>query len=117
MADLVRDFTSLRLVFLNACRTAELSDAVDPFAGLAAALVMAGVPAVLGMQIPISDAAAIAFSGAFYQRLAAGDPIDTATVEGRMAVHLKDPDSQEWATPVLFLRSQDGHLFDPRLRP
>ena len=37
MADLVRDFTSLRPVFLNACRTAELSDAVDPFAGLAAA--------------------------------------------------------------------------------
>ena len=113
MADLVRDFTSLRLVFLNACRTAELSDATDPFAGLAAALVMAGVPAVLGMQIPISDAAAIAFSGAFYQRLAAGDPIDTATVEGRMAVHLADPDSQEWATPVLFLRTQDGRLFDP----
>ena len=112
MADLVRDFTSLRLVFLNACRTAELSDATDPFAGLAAALVMAGVPAVLGMQIPISDAAAIAFSGAFYQRLAAGDPIDTATVEGRMAVHLADPESREWATPVLFLRTQDGRLFD-----
>ena len=117
MADLVRDFTSLRLVFLNACRTAELSDAVDPFAGLAAALVMAGVPAVLGMQIPISDAAAIAFSGMFYQRLAAGDPIDTATVEGRMAVHLKDPGSQEWATPVLFLRTQDGRLFDPAPTP
>jgi hypothetical protein len=117
MADLVRDFTGLRLVFLNACRTAELSDAVDPFAGLAAALVMAGVPAVLGMQIPISDAAAIAFSGMFYRRLAAGDPIDTATVEGRMAVHLKDPDSQEWATPVLFLRTQDGRLFDPAPTP
>ena len=117
MADLVRDFTSLRLVFLNACRTAELSEAVDPFAGLAAALVMAGVPAVLGMQIPISDAAAIAFSAAFYQRLAAGDPIDTATVEGRMAVHLADPGSQEWATPVLFLRTQDGHLFDPAPTP
>jgi hypothetical protein len=117
MADLLRDFTSLRLVFLNACRTAELSDLMDPFAGLAAALVMAGVPAVLGMQIPISDDAAIAFSGAFYQRLAAGDPIDTATVEGRMAVHLEDPESQEWATPVLFLRTQDGRLFDPAPTP
>ena len=117
MADLVRDFTSLRLVFLNACRTAELSEATDPFAGLAAALVMAGVPAVLGMQIPISDAAAVAFSGAFYRRLAAGDPIDTATVEGRMAVHLAAPDSQEWATPVLFLRTQDGRLFDPAPTP
>jgi hypothetical protein len=117
MADLMRDFTSLRLVFLNACRTAELSDKTDPFAGLAAALVMAGVPAVLGMQIPISDAAAIAFSGAFYERLAAGDPIDTATVEGRMAIHLKDPGSQEWATPVLFLRSPDGRLIDPPPTP
>ena len=69
------------------------------------------------MQIPISDTAAIAFSGMFYQRLAAGDPIDTATVEGRMAVHLKDPDSQEWATPVPFLRTQDGRLFDPPPTP
>jgi hypothetical protein len=117
MADLLRDFSSLRLIFLNACRTAEFSGEMDPFAGLAAALVMAGVPAVLGMQIPISDGAAIAFSGAFYQRLAAGDPIDTATVEGRMAVHLNEPDSQEWATPVLFLRSQDGRLFDPPPTP
>lgn len=117
MADLLRDFSSLRLIFLNACRTAALSSEMDPYAGLAAALVMAGVPAVLGMQIPISDHAAIAFSGAFYQRLAAGDPIDTATVEGRMAVHLKDPESQEWATPVLFLRSSDGRLFDPPPTP
>lgn len=117
MADLVRDFSSLRLIFLNACRTAELSGELDPFAGLAAALVMSGVPAVLGMQIPVSDKAAIAFSGAFYQRLAAGDPIDAATVEGRMAVHLKDPGSQEWATPVLFLRGQDSRLFDPPPAP
>jgi len=114
VADLLRDFVSLRLVFLNACRTARFSEETDPFAGLTAALAMAGVPAVLGMQLPISDDAAIAFSAAFYQRLAAGDPIDTATVEGRMAVHLKDPDSQEWATPVLFLRDRDGRLFDPR---
>lgn len=113
MADLLRDFASLRLIFLNACRTAELSGDMDPFAGLAAALVMAGVPAVLAMQLPVSDDTAIAFSSAFYQRLAAGDPMDTATVEGRMAVRLKDPESKEWATPVLFLRSRDSRLFDP----
>lgn len=113
LADMLRDFSSLRLVFLNACRTAESSETFDPFAGLATALVMAGVPAVLGMQLTVSDEAAIAFSSAFYRRLAAGDPIDAATVEGRMAIHLEDIRSQEWATPVLFLRASDGRLFDP----
>jgi mRNA-degrading endonuclease toxin of MazEF toxin-antitoxin module len=117
LADILRDFWALRLVFVNACRTARASAVFDPFAGLTAALVMAGVPAVLGMQLPISDPAAIAFSSAFYQRLAAGDPIAAATVEGRMAIHLRDAGSQEWATPVLFLRSQDGRLFDPPPTP
>ena len=117
LADILRDFWSLRLVFLNACRTARSSAVMDPFAGLTASLVMAGIPAVLGMQLPISDPAAIAFSEAFYRRLAAGDPIDAATVEGRMAIHLQDPESREWATPVLFLRTQDGLLFDSPVTP
>jgi len=114
LAHLLGDFSSLRLVFLNACDTARIGrrQGIDPFAGVATALVMAGLPAVVAMQFPISDGAALAFSRSFYQRLAAGDPVDAAVVEGRMAIHLADPDSLEWATPVLFLRGGGGAVFE-----
>jgi hypothetical protein len=115
LAHLLCDFPSLRLAFLNACRTASSSQemGLDPFTGVASALVLAGMPAVLAMQFSVSDEAATLFSTAFYRRIAAGDPMDAATTEGRMAVLLGNPRSSEWATPVLFLRSWDGRLFEP----
>jgi len=125
-ADLVNKlagFSSLRLIVLNACETAGLPDRAggtdpvapfEPFAGVANTLVLAGLPAVLAMQLPISDEAAIAFSRAFYQRLAAGDPVDAALAEGRQAVHSAAPASFEWAVPVLFQRTPTGELFPER---
>lgn len=104
------DRTSLRWVFLNACSTG-ISSARRPFGGLAAALLRTGVPAVLAMQRPVSDDAAVVFSDTVYQRLAAGEGIDTAVSEGRLAIHRRLPGSPEWGTPVLFLRSADGELF------
>lgn len=114
------DFPRLRLVVLNACESAAASQELgepaggagfDPFAGVAGSLVLGGLPAVVAMQIPISDQAAIAFSQAFYQRLAASDPVDAAVAEGRQAVHSADRESFEWATPVLFMRTPNGELY------
>ncbi len=117
LAHLLGDFPSLQLVFLNACRTARFAGeaAFDPFAGVASALILAGMPAVLAMQLSVSDGAASHFSTTFYRRVAAGDPVDAATSEGRMAVLLDEPESSEWATPALFLRSWDGRLFEPAI--
>lgn len=111
----LRDFKTLRVVFLNACKTAQVASGPgdDPFRGLAPALLQSGVPALLAMRSPIADQAAITFSGAFYRRLAAGDPIDTAIVEGRLAVYRMDKSQCDWATPVLYLRMEDGQLFEP----
>ncbi|MEO1085994.1 MAG: CHAT domain-containing protein, partial [Acidobacteriota bacterium] len=86
--------------------------AIEPFAGVASALVLGGLPAVLAMQIPISDQAAIAFSRDFYAELAAGTTLDEALVEGRQAIENTDSNSVEWGTPVLFLRVKDGNVFD-----
>ncbi|HXU29173.1 MAG TPA: CHAT domain-containing protein, partial [Thermoanaerobaculia bacterium] len=110
IADQLRDRTALRLVFLNACRTAR-SAAPSPFGGVATALVRAGVPAVIAMQFPMVDSAAIAFSETVYGRLAAGDPIDAAVTEGRLAVHAAAPKLLAWGTPVLFSHVADGRLF------
>jgi hypothetical protein len=113
LADLLRDSITLRLVVLNACNTARSArrGGLDPFAGVAAALALAGPPAIVAMQFPISDAAAIAFSRAFYAHLAAGDPVEAATVEGRQAIRAIDALSWEWVTPALFLRGR-GQLFE-----
>ncbi|MES2304609.1 MAG: CHAT domain-containing protein [Gemmatimonadota bacterium] len=111
---LLRDVASMRLVFLNACNTARVGSGpgLDPFAGVASALVMAGVPAVVAMQFPISDNAAIEFASTFYPRLVEGFPVDAAVAEARKAIRMADRKSWEWATPVLFMRSKDGALFE-----
>ena len=113
LATKLADFRTLRLIFLNACETARTGDGdgAQPFAGVASALVLGGMPAVVAMQLPISDESAIAFSQAFYRQLAEGDPVDAALSEGRQAIHSASPTSVEWSIPVLFMRIPDGTIF------
>jgi hypothetical protein len=100
-----------RLAVLNACEGAR-SGAIDPFAGVATSLVLAcGLPAVVAMQFEITDAAAISFASNFYAALATGRPVDTAVTAARLAIWASQNDV-EWATPVLYMRSPDGRLFD-----
>ncbi len=74
------------------------------------------VPAVLAMQFPISDPAAIALSREFYSALADGYPIDAALSEARKADQ-EAGGPLEWGTPVLFSRSDDNRLIEmPRRR-
>ncbi|HYO15719.1 MAG TPA: CHAT domain-containing protein [Thermoanaerobaculia bacterium] len=96
------------LVVLNACHTARPAPGagLDPFSGVATALVKGGLLAVVAMQHAIPDAAAIAFSRALYGRMAAGDDVEAAVTEGRLAVHRNDSRSLEWALPVTFLRAE-----------
>lgn len=116
LANTLADARSLRLVVLNACESGSVAEsgaggAFSPFTGVANALVLGDLPAVVAMQHPISDRAAITFSRAFYAELAAGAPVDAAVTEGRRAVHAEDRESLEWSTPVLFMRTPTGELF------
>jgi hypothetical protein len=101
----------VRLVFLNACNTGTTGqqNGLHPFAGVASALIRNGLPAVVAMQFPISDGAAIIFAETFYQRIAQGFPVDAAVGDGRKRL-LSSPGA-EWATPVLYMRAPDGDLF------
>lgn len=111
---LLQDEPSIRLIVLNACETATGTgeESLDPFSGMAHATVMAGVPAVVAMQFPISDRAAITFASRFYLLLSQGYPVDAAVAEARKAIRIAQPETMEWCTPVLFMRSPDGHIFD-----
>ncbi|MCG8457352.1 MAG: CHAT domain-containing protein, partial [Holophagales bacterium] len=109
-------FPELRLVVLNACRSGSMprKKGLDPFAGVASSLVLEGeVAAVVAMQFRLHEDAAVSFAGAFYGALAAGDPVEAAVAEGRQALFAQDREwqSHEWATPVLYLRTDHGRLF------
>jgi CHAT domain-containing protein len=103
--------SGVALALLNACRTGARQG--GPFAGVAPALVRAGLPAVVAMQAPLPDEGAVRFGRNFYAALADGLPVDAAVAEGRKAVSLAAGVGQpDWAMPVLYLRAPDGVLWD-----
>jgi len=93
------------LVVLNACETALGGEA---WGGLAQALVLAGVPAVVAMQMPVSDAAAAAFAGTLYAALANQYPLEQAVTLARQTTARQSKEVAspgEWLAPVLFMRT------------
>jgi len=110
LGTLLHDERTLRLAMLNACEGARAS-ASDPFAGTAQSLVRRQIPAVIAMQFEISDKAAMILAGEFYTALADGYPVDAALTEARKAIYLQG-DEKAWGTPVLYMRSPDGRIFD-----
>jgi hypothetical protein len=87
-------------------------DQVNAWTGVARSLTRAGIPAVVGMQYPIRDTSATAFYQGFYRALAAGQPIDAAVTDGRLAIlNRSSEDDRDWGVPVLTMRSLDGVLF------
>lgn len=110
LGTLLYDHHPLRLAILNACEGARGS-ATDPLAGTAQSLVQQGIPAVIAMQFEVSDDAAITFANAFYGALADRYSVDGALSEARKAIYVSG-NGVEWGTPVLYMRSPDGYIFD-----
>lgn len=113
LARLLMRHLTLRLVVLNACRTAESmhGPGINSYGGVAPALVMAGIPAVVAMQRRISDDGASVFADRLYRTLAGGGAIEDAVQAGRSIIR------QEWATPVLFSRSDESLFELPSAEP
>jgi len=103
---------SLQLVVLNACDAAR-TDRRDPSKGVASELVRARIPAVVAMQGAISDDAASKFANTFYRMLIGnGRPVDAALLSTRLELFAENRKRLEWATPVLFSRTQDDRIFE-----
>ena len=73
-----------------------------------------GIPAVVAMQFKVTDSAAIQLAESFYRAVALGKPVDHALTTARRMVEADEEYNFEWGTPVLFMRSPDGYLFDPQ---
>ncbi|HEX4965769.1 MAG TPA: CHAT domain-containing protein [Thermoanaerobaculia bacterium] len=113
LGTLLHDHRPLRLAVLNACEGARASRS-DPFAGVAQSLVRQGIPAVIAMQFEISDVAAIDFAHELYAAVVDGYPVDAALAEARKALFFAGHEL-EWGTPVLYMRSLDGRIFNIEL--
>jgi hypothetical protein len=101
----------VRMAFLGACEAGR-RDQVNAWTGVAPALTRAGVPAVLGMQYTVRDTNALSFSQRFYRALAAGQPIDAAVTDGRLAIFNRcSNDERDWGVPVLYLRTEEAIIF------
>jgi len=81
----------VRVVVLNACRTYEVARALNDV-----------VDYTVAMELAIDDAAAVVFSGAFYEALAAGRTVPTAFDTARAA--LKGRYGEKHALPRLLMR-------------
>jgi CHAT domain-containing protein len=114
LAQILGGFQEVRLAVLSTCVGARMMrrQGQHPFTGSASALVAGGLPAVVGMQFPVSEAAAAAFTHSFYGHLADGRTLEEAVTEGRLRILATNASNFEWASPVLFLRSRDGKVFD-----
>ncbi|HEX7528670.1 MAG TPA: CHAT domain-containing protein, partial [Thermoanaerobaculia bacterium] len=94
----------LKLVFLNACETGR-GGRTDFLRGVAPALLVGGVPAVLANQYKVLDSSATAFARHLYWGLARGHTLGAAAREARVAVsYAKGAEPMDWAVPVLYAR-------------
>lgn len=99
------------IVLLQACEGGMLSSS-QAFVGVASRVVQQNIPVVVAMQYEVSNSTAVRFALRFYQEVAAGSPVDRAAQNGRRAVGLNTQyKRRDFATPVLFMRVEDGHLF------
>lgn len=100
----------IRFAFLNACKTASQSDTYGSLS-VADSCIRAGIKWVVGMQQPISDQAALAFSKSFYSVLLSKFNILDAVTSGRQNIQNQDTDfTSEWATPVLISSTSNFQL-------
>ncbi|HEY0069489.1 MAG TPA: CHAT domain-containing protein [Chloroflexia bacterium] len=109
---LLHNHKTLSLALINACEGAR-ADYHDAFAGTAQSLVQQGIPAVVAMQFEITDMAAKTFARSFYTSIARSHPLEVALTETRLALFAAGHGMNlEWGTPVLYMRSPDGRIFD-----
>lgn len=115
LAEWIVNEHGLRLVVLNACSTGEVAGA-EPFAGVATALVRNGVPSALAMRRAIPGDHALAFARVLYGRLSRGRPIDAALSSARSELATLEPESDHWATPLLFTHTNDVFHIPRKMR-
>lgn len=101
----------VRLVVLGPGETGR-RDEVSPWLYIVPKLIRAGIPAVVAMQYRLLDRNTLAFRQRFYRALAAGEAIDRAVTDGRLAIFMRGGGHErDWGVPVVYMRGEEGTLF------
>lgn len=106
----------VKLVFLNACKTAQTVDSSSGIinSSIAADLLNNGIPAVIGNQFSIPDTTANCFAFSVYKALFQGKSISEAVCEGRQAISFTNNiDNFNWGIPVLYTSAPDMLISQP----
>ncbi|MBC7895287.1 MAG: CHAT domain-containing protein [Cytophagaceae bacterium] len=100
-----------RVVFINACRTAEFAGAAGSWR-VASALLDAGVPAVIGMQGDVLGDAAAMLSRRFYEQVSDGVLLDAAVSQARLETMQSNAgqDRKDWSLLTLTLACEPARV-------
>jgi len=99
--------SKIRLIVLSSCNSSK-GDFSKPYAVIANSLVLAGIPAVVANQFPITNSIAAEFASSFYSELFRSGDVDKAVSEGRIKLYLinkvlpEDAACIEWGIPTLY---------------
>lgn len=111
LAAMLAEF-GVRLVFLNACQSAQ-SSAVDLAESFAPVLLGAGIPCVIGMQVNVLDSVARQFADEFYAAVADNQAVDVALTHARrLALGDGRRRKADMAIPVCYLRPPSGQILE-----
>ncbi len=115
LARILRD-RGIRLVFLNAFKTAVGAPTENPArSSIAAALLDRGIPAVVASQFSLPDASAHFFASAIYNTLLTGKPLGDAIRDGRTAMYFAERAKYlDWGIPVLYT-TDPGQVILPKV--
>jgi len=79
-------------------------------------LMASTIPLTIGMQLVITEKAALAFTSAFYSHLGVPNPVIDAFVKARERIREVHPGSPEWIAPVLYRGTAiNANFFTPNV--
>lgn len=104
-----RHAATLRLVILSACNSGNVGHPGNKLGSVAQALHRAGIATVIASRYPLSRDGSLAFTTAFYRKLAATSDVKQAFLAARTQV-ATDPRKLDWASLQLYGRDdRDQH--------
>jgi CHAT domain len=103
----------IRLVFLNACKSAQSSTKTDPAkSAVAGALLSRGIPVVIGTQFRMPDLGSHFFSAWFYNGLVTGKTVTESLHSARRAMlSAKEHRFYDWGIPAAYISDPAMRIF------
>ena len=106
----------IRLVFLNACKSAQSSSKTDPArSAVAGALLARGIPVVIGTQFRMPDLGSHYFSTWFYNNVVTGKTVIESLHSARLAMlSAKEHRFYDWGIPAAYLSDPGMRIFSSK---